>query len=319
MQPEHERAFELFGSRVRLLVGEVAGPRSPELLALEIEITMRQIEKSLSRFDPDSELSRLNRDSSPSVAVSPLLATLIEAIVEAGRRSGGLVDGTVVDALEGAGYARSRAGRNPASLAEALAVAPPRRPARGDPAMPWAALAVDRELGTASRPPGLRIDSGGLGKGLAADLTARRLAECEAFAIDCGGDIRFGGTSSMPRPIELLNPLRPEQEIRFEVPAGAVATSGLRTRIWPHDDGFAHHLIDPSTGEPAWTGVVQATALAWTGVEAETIAKTALLAGPEHGRRLLQAQGGILVLDDGSIECVGALADAEISTAAVAA
>jgi FAD:protein FMN transferase len=319
MQPEHERSFELFGSRVRLLIGATHGSRSPELAALEIEVMMRRIEESLSRFQPDSELSRLNCDPRPSVTVSPLLASLLEATAEAGRRSGGLVDGTVVGALEGAGYARSRAGRVPASLAEALEVAPPRRPARGDPAMPWAALAVDRERGTVTRPPGLRVDSGGLGKGLASDLAAARLADCESFAVDCGGDIRFGGTTRIARPIELANPLRPEAQINFTASAGAVATSGMRTRIWPREDGFAHHLIDPSTGEPAWTGVVQATALGRTGVEAETIAKTALLAGPERGRRLLQNQGGILVLDDGSIERAGPLVGAEVSSVGVVA
>ena len=65
------------------------------------------------------------------------------------------------------------------------------------------------------------------------------------------------------------------------VAGGAVATSGLRTRIWRTAGGYAHHLIDPARGKPAWTGVIQATALAPTALEAETLAKTALLRGPD--------------------------------------
>ncbi len=53
--------------------------------------------------------------------------------------------------------------------------------------------------------------------------------------------------------------------------------------------------------------MIQATALAATGLEAETLAKTALLSGPEHGRQVLEAAGGALVLDDGQIVLVGPL------------
>ena len=56
-----------------------------------------------------------------------------------------------------------------------------------------------------------------------------------------------------------------------------MATSGINVRVWRRADGrYAHHLIDPRTGEPAWTGLVGVTALAPTGVEAETLAKAAL-------------------------------------------
>ncbi len=52
-------------------------------------------------------------------------------------------------------------------------------------------------------------------------------------------------------------------------------------RLWRAPDGTPrHHLLDPSTLEPAWTGIVGATALAPTAVEAEALAKAALLSGP---------------------------------------
>ena len=86
-----------------------------------------------------------------------------------------------------------------------------------------------------------------------------------------------------------------------------MATSGLRTRLWRTADGYAHHLIDPASGQPAWTGVVQATALADTTLEAETLAKTALLLGPERGRQLLARHGGALILDRGELVLTGDL------------
>ena len=84
----------------------------------------------------------------------------------------------------------------------------------------------------------------------------------------------------------------------FEVRDGAAATSGIGRAAGSTRDGRpAHHLLDPATGRPAFTGVVQATALAPTALEAEWRAKAAVLSAD---RGLARAHGGVLVLDDGS-------------------
>ena len=67
----------------------------------------------------------------------------------------------------------------------------------------------------------------------------------------------------------------------LHVEDGAVATSGIDMRLWRAPDGTPrHHLLDPSTGAPAWTGLISVTALAPTALEAEALAKAALLSGP---------------------------------------
>ena len=121
------------------------------------------------------------------------------------------------------------------------------------------------------------------------------------------GDIRIGGTYATPRTVEIAHPLRDQPAHHVTVTAGAVATSGLRTRVWRAGDGFAHHLIDPARGVPAWTGVIQATALAPTALEAETLAKIALLSGPLAGRAALERYGGALILDSGKLILIGEL------------
>lgn len=305
MQAEHERRFELFGSNVRLLIGSpTAGEtRSPELAALLVERTMRRMHAELSRFDPDSGLSRLNCDPRPTVSVSPILLSLVGASITAAERSGGLVDPTLVDGLERSGYSRSLRGREPESLQTALAEAPTRAPAAPDPAERWREISVDYARSTVSRPPGVRIDSGGAGKGLAADLCSRSLERFSSFAVDCGGDLHIGGNSGASRRVELEHPLDGDG-FSFELARGGVATSGLRTRLWRHGGQFAHHLLDPSTGAPAWTGLIQVTALAPTALEAETRAKAALLSGPEGARRFLP-DGGVLIHDAGGVEVLG--------------
>lgn len=65
----------------------------------------------------------------------------------------------------------------------------------------------------------------------------------------------------------------------------------------------AHHLLDPASGRPAFTGVVQATALAPSALLAELYAKAALLSGPRRGARWLSG-GGLIMLEDGSYELI---------------
>ena len=69
----------------------------------------------------------------------------------------------------------------------------------------WKSLSVDDAAGTVTREPGLRLDAGGIGKGLAADLVAEYLSGFgpEAFTVNCLGDIRSGGISAtMPRSMK---------------------------------------------------------------------------------------------------------------------
>jgi FAD:protein FMN transferase len=304
---ENDRRFQLFGSHVRVLIGPPTRPDLPsaEAMGIQIEFFLRLLHRKLTRFDEGSELCALNSEAGESCSVSPTLAVAVDAALWAARRSNGLVDPTLVGELEDAGYATSRAGLPAEDIADALAVAPPRKPAAPRPDSRWSAVAVDPVAGVVRRPRGVRIDTGGSGKGLAADLAAERLSGYEAFVVDAGGDLRLGGERPPERLVRIDHPLDEALAHEFTLDRGAVATSGIKTRLWRTGDGFAHHLLDPSTGRPAWTGLVQASALGTTALEAETLAKMAFLSGPEAARDILSERGGLIVLDDGSVELCG--------------
>jgi thiamine biosynthesis lipoprotein len=154
-----------------------------------------------------------------------------------------------------------------------------------------------------ARPAGVLIDTGGTTKGLLADAVAHALAPFAHFVVDCGGDMRIGGAAGGPRAVVVEHPLTRDHHATLEVADGAVATSGLGKRVWGRPGGgYAHHLLDPATGEPAWTGLIAVTATAPTALEAEAIAKSALLTGPAGARELLAEHGGLIVHDDGTPE-----------------
>jgi len=308
MTAEHDSSFAAMGSHLRLLIGEPR-PRmaAASAAAADVKALVAEFEATLSRFKPDSELCRLNEDLRERVPASALLRAAVRAGLAAAERSDGLVDPTLVDEIEAAGYRASRAGMPSGPLAAALAAAPPRHPARPRRSSRWREFEVDDAAATVTRPPGLRFDTGGSGKGLAADLISARLSGYSRSLVDCGGDIRVGsGALAHPYEVFVEHPLTGEMAYSLRLGSGGVATSGLGVRVWRRPGGgYAHHLLDPSTGAPAWTGLIAATALGDSAVEAETIAKTALLSGAEAGRAVLLERGGLLVHDGGEIEVVG--------------
>jgi FAD:protein FMN transferase len=273
---------------------------------VDVASVFAEIERRLSRFDPDSDLSRLNADLRACVPTGPLLRGAVRAAVYAAQLSGGLVDPTLRGALRRAGYEQSRARVRPASLRQGLCSAPARCPARPHPAAAWRTVRVDERAGVIHRPPGLELDLGGSAKGWAADLLVARLERSGRCAVDCGGDMRIAAGHGVPWEVHVRHPLTGEIAHTLHVRAGGVATSGIDARLWERPEGgFAHHLIDPFTAAPAWTGLIAVTALASTALEAEALAKAALLSGAEAGRRLLRANhGGVLVHDDGAVDRV---------------
>ena len=297
----HDESFPCMGTTVRLVI-EGHGASAAAAAARRY---LEDFDRRLSRFRLDSELSRLNADPRAAVPASPLLRAVVAAGVWAAERTGGLVDPTLVDALEAVGYERSRAGAQRVALEQALALAPERRPAAPKTPADWRGVAVDDVAGLVRRPVGVRLDPGGVGKGLAADAVATSLAACDRVVVDCGGDLRIGGRAVAARPfeIEVAHPMSGGCAQVLRVGSGGVATSGIDRHAWVGPDGrCAHHLIDPSTGTPAWTGLVGATALAPTALEAEVLAKAAVLSGPAEARALLRAHGGLVFHDDGSVE-----------------
>ncbi len=312
MPAELDYSFSAMGSDIRLLIGPplVSSAPAPLEVADREKAFVLDFGARLSRFRRDSELTTLNESPAQRVPAGELLRLAVRAGVWAARRSDGLVDPTLVQALERVGYAHSLQDAVPASLPDALASAPARWPARPHPAAAWREVVIDDDAGYVERPPGLEIDTGGTGKGLCADMVARHLRVYTRYAVDCGGDIAVGGVGVQLNPymIDVEHPLTGRSLGAIAVSQGGVATSGLNVRIWRRADGsYAHHLLDPSTGEPVWSGLVGATALGATALEAETLSKMALLLGPDGAREVLGEQGGVIIHDDGTAEVVGSV------------
>ncbi len=295
---EQRETFACFGSHCTVIVADA---RVADARAAVASARRRLLEwhQQFSRFEAGSELTRLNGDPDATVRVSPMMRRVVEAGVKAAHATGGLVDPTLLAEIERAGY-DGHLEPDGVPVAVALALAPARAPGHAavDPA--WRRVRTDRRAGTVTRPPEVRIDPGGIAKGVFADELAAVLSGYGAFVVDCGGDMRLGGSLALARDVHVASPFDESTLHTFALAGGGVATSGIGRRGWIDREGRpAHHLLDPATGRPAFTGIVQVTALAPTATEAEALSKAALLSGPTQAERLL-VHGGAIVLEDGN-------------------
>jgi thiamine biosynthesis lipoprotein len=302
---EHRDEFACFGGICAVAVTDGDRTADAAVAVAMSRSAMKNWHQRFSRFVPDSEISRLNRDPRVRVPASPLLRRLVSVALDAARRTGGLVDATLGAEIVRAGYSHHFEGQG-VPLDLALRLAPPRSPAAPNPSSAAARMAVDDDSGTLQRPRGVMFDPGGIAKGVFADELARMLDGFDAYAVDCAGDVRWGGSAGLLRDVHVASPFGHETLHTFRLAHGAIATSGIGKRSWLDVDGRpAHHLLDPRSGRPAFTGLVQATALAPTAAEAETLAKAAVLSGPAAAPGWLP-HGGLFVREDGSYEVVRA-------------
>jgi thiamine biosynthesis lipoprotein len=278
---------------------DVDSGQPPALLA-EVPRWFENWEQTLSRFRPDSELSRLNLTVDQPVRVGDVLWNVFQAARAAEEFTDGLVTPTVLDAMLEAGYDRDFASlprQQTASAATQTAVRPMT-------AIQWYAAAQTIQL-----PAGVHLDFGGIAKGWAAHQAMSRLRESGPALMNCGGDIAISGPllNSSPWEVGVYKPFERASEYvetLFLEQGCGVASSATDRRRWMQGDQVRHHIIDPRTGLSAESDVVSATVVAPTAVEAEAAAKSILIRGSLDGLDWLEANpalAGLLILNDGQI------------------
>lgn len=279
--------FHAMGTSVEL-IAPVEGVESASFrrAARFVEQEFSEQEQRFSRFREDSELSAVNRAGGHPILVSAPFAELVEGALRSASDTEGLFDPTVLPAMVAAGYDRS--------FEDVIVTAREvLRPAA--PTGRWREVVLKDDWLTL--PSGVSLDLGGIAKGWTVDRAAMRVAALLPWGIvDAGGDLRvFGDLPPEGVEIGVEHPRDAQVEVlRLALTDGALATSSTARRSWGRN---LHHLIDPRTGRPALTDVVQATVWATTCVEAEVHAKVVLLRGPSALDRLAST----LVLQDGTV------------------
>ncbi|MEM7140145.1 MAG: FAD:protein FMN transferase [Actinomycetota bacterium] len=247
------------------------------------------LERRWTRFDPESELSRINDAAGPAVA-RPSTARVVEMALAGRSFTDGWFDPTRGRQIEAAGYRDSleHGWSEPA-----------------DPAHSAGDVDVDGASGLIDVPSDLAIDLGGIVKGWTADMATGLLADAGAShaGVSIGGDLRIRSRTRAIAEIEAPDPTRAAPPALVALRDGGVAVSGPTKRR--AGDG-RHHLIDPTTGRPASCPRV-AVVVAATSAGAEMLATAASVAPQDAAVRILERAGATawLVEADGRLTTIG--------------
>jgi len=250
----------------------------------------------LTRHTDTSDLARLNADPMSAVAVRPTLAAGLMAGIAAANDSEGFADITLLDAR----------------LAAEGEIAPAAASRLDD----WQLVRGHRGAAVVLRPAGLRFDLGGVGKGWIADRALNLLDAWPSVVIDADGDLAIRCAPGKYWEVGIDDPRTPNAHLallRLAAPSGrmptrwGVATSGTSIHRWNVGGSVRHHLIDPRTGLPAETDVVQATVIAESARRAEALSKAAVIAGSVQGFALLdraRVRGAVLLNSSGEVQAL---------------
>ncbi|MCS7314467.1 MAG: FAD:protein FMN transferase [Bryobacterales bacterium] len=242
----------------------------------------RRLERMLSNYRPNSELSRVNREAGERpVRVSDELFELLAACLDYSRASEGAFDITVGPLMKVWGFYRGT-GRLPSAeeVKAALAKVGYRR------------VLLDREEKTVRfTEPGVELDPGGIGKGYAVDRMVAVLREhgIRAALISASGSSIYGLGAPPGNPegweIRIRHPRDETQTIEtLHLKDLSLSTSGSYEKFFVAGGKTYSHIMDPRTGYPA-QGVLSVSVLAPRTLDSEAWTKPFFVLGRQWAAR----------------------------------
>ncbi len=262
-------------------------------LISDAEDFISKLEGLWSRFESQSEISRLNAAEGKPVLVSDQTCLLIRLMIEANTKTNGFYDPTILPLLIDVGYAESKTGSGKKSSIPASAK------------WPGNLRDIEIEHGIVKLPIGTTLDSGGIGKGLSADLLTEHFMErgAQGVLVSASGDVVSRGESIDGKSwkIGIEDPFNPGTEFeKVQINDGAVATSSSMKNTFGNQD---HHLISTLTGHSSQSNIATTTVIAKTGANAEVLTKIAFNTEPQQAVELIEKLNGsaLIVEKNGEI------------------
>ena len=293
------------GTSYDLKLVPTPGQTIPADLKNRVEALLAGINKAMSTYDPESELSRFNRNPGVDwIAVSPELQQIVAESLQISELSSGVFDITVGPLVNLWGFGpEPRRDQAPSEAAIAQArerIGYWRLHVRDEPP----ALKKDR--------PDLYVDLSAIAKGYGVDQLAALVSSIgiHDYLVSIGGEVQARGRNGKGQPwtIAIEQPVPGQRAVERLIRLGdhSISTSGDYRNFFEQNGQRYSHLINPRTGRPVPQTLASVTVIGNQSAQADATATALMAAGPEFGFRLASehhlAAFFILIGPDGAFQ-----------------
>ena len=254
-----------------------------------IDGELNEFNQLFSNWDPDSEVSRLNRSTeSGLISVSGHMHHMLSASLSLARSTRGAFDPTVPPLLRVWGFGPGQANGRPREIPDDAEIA------RALRRVGYRKLSMPHKM-ELLKPPGVELDFSAIAKGYAVDrvfMERGRGIRDAGIMVEIGGEVRVSPRADgRPWRVGLERPrydgARDLLRVAY-VHRGAVATSGDYRNYFETDGQRYAHVIDPRTGRPARSRLASATVIAPSCRTADALATALLVLGREAGMQVCE-------------------------------
>ena len=240
---------------------------------------IKRIENLLSKYNPQSEVSQLNKLG--KLKVSPETFYIIKKAIEFWRLSDGTFDITVAPLVDLWGFTGKKYNlpkdeeiKNTLKLVGSEKI-----------------ILHDSNNVVEFKTPGTKIDLGAIAKGYAVDCAVEKLKEAgiRSCLINAGGQIYcLGDNFGTPWKVAIKNPRGKTVIGYLNLKDKAVATSGDYEQYFFKNNKRYSHILNPKTGYPADSGIVSVTVVAQDGLTSDALATAIFVLGKAKGQALVK-------------------------------
>jgi thiamine biosynthesis lipoprotein len=247
---------------------------------------IERIDGLLSKYRPESEVSRLNE--SGELKVSAETFYVIKKALEFWRESGGAFDITIGPLMDLWGFTTQEYNiPEPQRIAEVL---------KGIGSDKIYLNETDNVINFLNS--GMKIDLGGIAKGYAIDCAVKKLKEAKISTclINAGGNVYgLGEKFGQFWKIAIQDPRQPGTIQPFGLKNQCVATSGDYEQSFFSEGKRYSHIMNPRTGSPADAGLSSVTVIAPDCLTADSLSTAIFVLGKEKGEALAGKFAGVKV------------------------
>ena len=246
------------------------------------ESLIASLESLVSVTDANSELYAINQTGSGTLTGKA--SSLMEQALEICRRTDGARDLSIYPIVRAWGFTTGSYQVPDEAEIQALL-----------PLVDYRKIQYDAATGTVTLPEGMEIDLGSVAKGYAGQLAAQMLREhgVQSALLNLGGNVQTVGAKpdGSPWQIGIKDPQGEDAMMVLSVEDQAVVTSGGYERYFEQDGQTYWHIMDPSTGHPADSGLISVTIVGDEGVVCDGLSTALFVMGLEKAADLWAQSG----------------------------